>query len=124
MTTLDGQSLFDEQRLVIEIGSPMRQCAEKSVPGLDGVLSIDLGSRVRKIRQKGVLRAVSREQLNLRIAGVGALVDGKTHELVTNDGERFCNLRIDSLETSPIRFSGSGVEVGYEIVYTQLVVDS
>jgi hypothetical protein len=124
MTTLDGQSLFDEQKLVIEIGSPMRRCAEKSVPGLDGVLSIDLGSRNRKIRQKGVLRAVSREQLNLRMAAVSALVDGKTHELVTNDGEQFCNLRTDSFETSQIRFSGSGVEVGYEIIYTQLVIDS
>ena len=124
MTTLDGESLFDEQKLVMEIGSPTRQCAEKSVPGLDGVLSVDLGSRFRRIRQKGMLRAASRQQLDQRMASVSGFIDGKTHKLVTNTGEQFGNIRMDSFEAGSIRYTGGGVEVGYEIVYTQLVMDS
>ena len=116
--------MFDEQKLVVEIGSPTRNYAEKSVPGLDGVLSLDLGSRTRKIKQKGVLRAVSRRQLNLRIAAISAFINGKTHELVTNEGERFNDLRMDSFETGAIQLGGAGVGVGYEILYTQLAIDT
>jgi len=124
MTTLDGESLFDEQKLVVEVGSRTRNYAEKSVPGLDGVLSLDLGSRTRKIKQKGMLRAVSRQQLNLRIAAVSAFIDGKTHELVTNEGEHLNNLRMDSFDAGAIQLSGAGVDVGYEILYTQLAIDT
>jgi hypothetical protein len=124
MTTLDGESLFDEQKLVIEVGSPTRQYIEQSMPGLDGVLSIDLGSRARRIRQKGILRAMSRQQLDQRMAAVSALIDGQTHELVTNAGDQISNLRMDSFEAGSIRYTGGSVEVGYEIVYTQLVMDS
>ena len=124
MTTLDGNSLFDEQKLVIEAGSPTRDCVQKSVPGVDGVLSVDLGSRARRIRQKGVLRASSRQQLNRRTASVSAFIDGKTHELITDAGEQFSSLRMDSFETDPVQFTGGGVEVGYEILYTQLAMDS
>jgi len=122
--TLDGKSLFDEQKLVFEIGSPVRASAERSVPGLDGVLSIDLGSRTRRIRQKGTLRAVSRQQLKFRIAAVSELIDGGTHELITREGEQFGDLRIDSFESGPVQFTGGGVEVSYEIIYTQLAMDS
>ena len=50
-TTLDEQTLFDEQKLEIEVGSFNRDSIEKTVPGLDGALSIDLGRRSRKIKQ-------------------------------------------------------------------------
>ncbi len=55
--TLDGQILFDQQQLEVEPDSISRACIEKAVSGLDGLLSIDLGKRSRKVRQKGTLRA-------------------------------------------------------------------
>ena len=41
--TLDGQDLFEEYQLNIEQGSICRDSTERTVAGLDGVLSIDLG---------------------------------------------------------------------------------
>ena len=119
--TLDGQSLFDEQQLEIEPGSLRRDSIEKAVPGLDGVLSVDLGRRVRKIEQRGVLRAKSRSQMNNRISTISAYMDGDTHTLVTNSGEKFDNLRMDVFKVNKERAGGGGIVVDYEIVYTQLV---
>lgn len=123
--TLDGEILFDESAFGgfdIEGGSYRRASVEKAVPGLDGVLSIDLGGRERKIKQNGVLRAASRSQMNDRIKGVSAYMDGDTHTLVTSNGEQFDNLRMDVFKVSKERTSGGGVAVDYEIVYTQLGV--
>jgi len=119
--TLDGQSLFDEQQLEIEPGSFRRDAIEKAVPGLDGVLSVDLGRRVRKIKQTGVLRAKSRSQMNDRISTISASMDGDTHTLVTKRGEKFDNLRLDVFKVNRQRVDAGGIVVDYEIVYTQLV---
>jgi len=120
--TLDGQSLFDEQQLEIEPGSVSRGSIERTVPGLDGVLSIDLGRRGRKIKQRGVLRAKSRSQMDDRISVISAYMDGDTHTLVTSSGKEFDNLRMDVFKVSKERASGGGVAIDYEIVYTQLEV--
>lgn len=119
--TLDGQNLFDEQQLEIELSSLNRDSIERAVAGLDGVLSVDMGGRSRKIRQRGTLRAQSRTQMNDRISTVSAYMDGDTHTLVTGDGDKFDNLRMDSFKVSKERASGGGMVVDYEIVYTQLV---
>ena len=119
--TLDGQNLFDEQQLEIEQDSLNRDSTEKAVAGLDGVLSVDMGGRARKIRQRGTLRAQSRTQMNTRINAISAYMDGKTHTLVSNEGETFENLRMDSFKVSRERAGGNGIAVDYEIVYTQLV---
>jgi len=121
-TTLDRQALFDEQQLEIEAGSLSRDSVERTVPGLDGVLSIDLGERDRKITQKGTLRAVSRSQMNDRINAISACMEGKTHTLVTSSGEEFYNLRMDVFKVTKERASGGGIAIDYEIIYTQLVV--
>jgi hypothetical protein len=119
--TLDGQNLFDEQQLEIEQDSLNRDSIEKAVAGLDGVLSIDMGERARKIRQRGTLRAQSRAQMNTRINAISAYMDGKTHTLVSNEGETFDNLRMDSFKVNRKLAGGGGMVVDYEIVYTQLV---
>lgn len=119
--TLNGQNLFDEQQLEIEQDSPNRDSIERAVAGLDGVLSIDMGGRARKIRQRGTLRAQSRTQMNDRINVISAYMNGDTHTLVTGDGDKFDNLRMDSFKVSKERTSGGGMVVDYEIVYTQLV---
>jgi len=119
-TTLSGQNLFDGQSLEIEPDSVRRGSVERAVPGLDGVLSIDLGGRGRRIKQAGVLRARSRLQMNERISAISAYMDGDTHTLATENGEEFDNLRVDAFEVTKQRTSGGGVVVDYEIIYTQL----
>lgn len=119
--TLDGDILFDRQQLEIEPGSFNRSTIEKAAPGLDGVLSIDLGGRGRNIKQTGTLRANSRSQMNDRISVISAYMDGNTHTLVTGTGQEFSNLRMDSFTVGNERTDGSGIVVNYEIVYTQLV---
>jgi hypothetical protein len=120
--TLDGQNLFDEQDLKIEQDSIRRDSIERTIPGLDGILSIDMGKRSRKIKQTGVLRARSRPQMDYRIGSILAYIDGDTHILVISDGEEFDNLRMDAFKIMEEKTSGSGLCCDYEIVYTQLVV--
>jgi len=118
---LDGQALFDAQWSAIEVGSGSRETIERAVPGLDGVLSIDIGMRTRKIKQKGTLSAVSRAQLQERIGAISAYMDGDTHTLV-HGSEEFDDLRMDSFKVGNERMDGRGLVVDYEIVYTQLRV--
>ena len=120
--TLDGQDLFDRQELEIEASSVKRASIERAMPGLDGVLSIDLGQRSRQVTQKGVLRAASRAQMDTRIGAISAHMDGNAHTLTDGNSLRFDNLRMDVFKVSNERTSGSGVVVDYEIVYTQLKV--
>lgn len=119
--TIDGQTPFDEHQLEIETGSFNRDSIERKMSGLDGVLSIDLGQRGRKIKQTGTLRAKSRAQLNERVNAISAIMDGETHTLVTDGGETLDNLRMDSFKTNKEQTDGVGIVVEYEIVYTQLV---
>lgn len=119
--TLDAQMLFDEQALEIKADSFSRDSIEKTVPGLDGVLSIDLGLRGRKIRQTGTLQAKSRTQLEKRISKISAFMDGDTHTLTTGGGTEFTNLRMDSFKTGTEHTDGTGIVIDYEIIYTQLV---
>ena len=120
-TTLDKQILFDEQTVEISADSFSRDSIERTVPGLNGVLSIDLGLRGRKIRQTGTIRAKSRTQLNERINKITAFMDGDTHTLVTSSGREFVNLRMDSFKTAAEHTDGTGIITDYEIIYTQLV---
>jgi hypothetical protein len=119
-TTLDGKALFDERDLRIAVGPLERAAIERSIPGLDGLASIDLGVQGRKVRQRGILRATSREQMDSRLAAIESMLDGATHTLQTSDGRQYADLRIDAFKELDRRHEGSGVVVEYEIVYTQL----
>ena len=118
--TIDGQPLFNEHQMAIDINSFSRNSIERKIPGLDGMLSIDLGRSSRKVSQTGTLRAKSRTHMNDRINAISAFVDGNAHTLVTNSGQKLDNLRMDSFNTSKERADGIGIVVDYEIVYTQL----
>jgi hypothetical protein len=122
MVNLDGINLFGEGDSQIEVGSFSRESIERSVAGLDGVISIDLGERGRKIRQKGEIRARSKVDLDSKAGAISAFIDGDTHTLVGSQGERFENVRVDSVSVKNERESGSGVVGDYEVVYTQLMV--
>lgn len=119
--TLDGQMLFDEQALEITADTFQRDSIERTAPGLNGVLSIDLGLRGRKIRQIGTLRATSRTQLEDKITKISVFMDGDTHTLITGSGREFTNLRMDSFKTGTESADGTGIITDYEITYTQLV---
>lgn len=121
-TTLDGNALFDEQGLRIEIDSHSRARIERAICGLDGVLSIDLGQRARIIRQKGVLRAPSRAVMQARTDSIAAFIDGGTHTLRSADGQEYDHVRMDSFRRLNECTSGLGVVVEYEIEYAQLGV--
>jgi hypothetical protein len=118
--TLDAQTLFDEQAMEITADSFRRDSVERTIPGLNGVLSIDLGLRGRKIKQTGTLRSKSRTQLDERISKISAFMDGDTHTLITASGREFTNLRMDSFKTRTEHADGAGITVDYEIIYTQL----
>ena len=117
--TLDGQRVFDEQPVEIRTGSYSRASMERTVPGLDGVLSIDLGRRNRQLTQTGTLRAESRFQMDSRISTISAHMDGNTHTLVTGSHE-FDNLRMDSFKILSEHTDGVGISVDYQIIYSQL----
>jgi hypothetical protein len=118
---LDGEKVFDSQRVSVEAGPVGRASVELSAAGLDGVLSVDLGTRTRRIRQSGLLRAQSRTQLSEKAAAISAFADGRGHTLMV-DGQRYGEARLDSFEVTAERVSGAGVEAEYEIIYTQLQV--
>ena len=120
VVTVDVQFVFDEP-VLLEVDSVRRESIERAAMGLDGVMSIDLGGRGRKVRQKGKLRARSRQELNDKIEAISNLADGNTHTLVDSQGQSFENLRVDSVKMKNEQASGSGVIVDYETVYTQLV---
>jgi hypothetical protein len=119
--TLDGQDIFDERQVEIQEGSINRDSIERAAAGLDGVLSIDMGQRSRKIKQKGLLQAKSRAEMHGRINAISGYMDGKTHTLVRSDGETRNNLRMDSFKVNKERTGGGGIVIDYEIIYTQLI---
>ena len=118
---LDGNRLFDEAA-TIEVESVRRESVERAAAGLDGVVSIDLGERGRKIRQKGEIRARSKAEMKEKIEAVSAFIDGNTHTLTDCEGRTFEDVRVDSLSVENERVSGSGVVADYEIIYRQLTV--
>lgn len=119
-TTLDGKALFDERELIVAVGPIERASIERSVPGLDGLASIDLGRRGRKVRQRGTLRATNQARADARIAPIEAFLDGAPHTLRLSDGRRYDDLRMDAFVQRDRRVEGAGVVVEYEITYTQL----
>jgi hypothetical protein len=116
---VDNQMIFGDDSPVITVGSIQRSVIENSVAGLDGIVSIDLGSRGRKLRQVGHLRAKSTAELNKMIASIEQFLDGRTHSLVSGEDGTFENLRLDSFKITQRSSDGTGAD--YEIIYTQLV---
>jgi len=120
--TLDGQNLFDEQQLEIRLESVHRDSLVRTLAGLDGVMSVDLGQRGRIVKQKGASAAKSKQKMNTKISAISAFMDGDTHTLLGDSGEKFENLRVDAFKVTKEYPTGSGIACEYEIIYRQLVV--
>ncbi len=111
MVTLDGENLFGEEKIKIEAASARRDQIERTAPGLDGVLSIDLGGRGRKIKQSGVLRARSRLEMDEKTAAISSYMDGDIHTLAAG-GRVFEAVRMDEFKVTNERASGAGTGPG------------
>lgn len=119
---LDEIELFDDEQIEIKIGSIEREFVERSAAGVDGVLRIDTGKRGRAIKQKGILRAKTKEKIEEMIGTIGAFQDGNSHRMSDSQGRRFEDICIDKFEAGEIKVSGGGVWCEYEIIYSQLKV--
>jgi hypothetical protein len=120
--TIDETLEFEQEYL--KVGSYHRDAVERSITGLDGVMSIDLGMRKRQLLQKGILHADSTESLRGKVNSFSKLMDGRTHKLVLGDASYFGNLRVDVFEVAKENHSGIGPSCNFEIRYTQLMDSS
>ena len=117
---LDGRAVFGEGHHQVEVMSWRRENVERGFAGLDGVMSLDLGSRERRLRQRGWLVATSIEALSRRFEEIAGYVDGQVHCLVDQDGRSYANVRPDSLRLLKSAGLGNQARGEYEIMYTQL----
>jgi len=93
---------------------------DRGFAGLDGVLSVDLGRRERKFKQRGCLTARNVAALTEMLGDISAYIDGQDYELVDQQGVRYGQVRMDVFTlTGPIS-KGSQASCEYEIHYTQL----
>lgn len=115
---IDGEVKIDEA--AFEAGIIRRQVVERSVGGLDGVASIDLGGRGRDIKVEGVLRAASGKGLDVLTDMIEAKMDGGDCVLSIDDGRQFGDVRIDVFETEERQFGGSSVSCKCKLQCKQL----
>ena len=114
----DGIILFEQ--IELKVGSWEREAVEKSAAGLDGSVSVDLGSRRREIAVRGLVWAFSDQQLKARLDLVRVMMDGGSHTLTVEDGQYFDRLVIDSVELGRKAYSGRGVSCEFEVGCMQL----
>jgi DNA polymerase II large subunit len=117
---IDGT--FEFEQVGLEVQSLKRSEMERSSPGLNGVVSIDLGGRQRQIVQKGILRSSSSKTLDGNIELLSSFIDGKDHSLAVDGDEVFGDLRMDKLEVDDKVHSGRDVSCQFTVTYTQLRV--
>ena len=115
---IDREVKIDEA--VLEAGSIRRGVVERSICGLDGVASIDLGDRGREISVKGILRAASGKGLDSFTKMIEAKMDRGTCILSLDNGREFGDIRIDLFETEDLEFSGSSVSCKCKLLCKQL----
>lgn len=115
---LDGTIQFEQALLSIDGWS--RQCDERSAVGLDGVLSVDMGRRTRRIVQEATIRSVSKNTMQDSIEVLNNTIDGLEHILQLQDGRSFEHLRVDDIAFGQVQISGAGVTCSVKITFTQL----
>ena len=116
----DSEALFGAGRHVLQPTSWRRESTDRGFAGLDGVMSVDLGRRERKLKQRGSLSTASIAALMELIESVSAYIDGQCYELLDQHGVEYSNVRMDSFRLlNPIAV-GNQSQCEYEIVYTQL----
>lgn len=120
MMKFDGRDLFGPGEHKLWAMSWRRERVDRGFAGLDGVLSVDLGRRERKLQQRGFLVARNIAALKEMLGEISAYIDGQDYELISWHGFRYEHVRMDVFTvTGPIS-KGSQASCEYEIHYTQL----
>ena len=114
---LDSTIEYEESQL--QIKSWERGSIDRSVAGLDGVVSVDLGRRSRKLVQSGIIRANSEEQLAEQIDSFALLVDSNEHTLTRGRSHVLTGLRVSNFVAGKVNRSGAGVWCDFEIRFVQ-----
>ena len=122
--TIDGQRIFGEGEHVLRPGSWQRKTIDQGFAGLDGVVSVDLGMRSRKLKQHGYISTGSVRALTELIDMICGYIDGGVHELVDQDGVSYASIRMDAFSLVGPISKGSRARCEYEAVYTQLSNDN
>lgn len=115
---IDDSIFIDQQSL--RAGSAKRDAPLRSAPGVNGLLSLELGWRGRMLHQRGTVRAASRAGLRKIITRLQGLIGGEPVTLRTADGRYFSDLRIECYKLMREQISGAGYVVELEIEYIQL----
>jgi len=118
--TFDSQAIFGVGEHAIRPLSWRRETLDRGFAGLNGVMSLDLGRRERKLKQHGQLSANSIAALLSMMENIATHIDGKSYELVDQNGCSYADIRMDNFTLlGPIN-TGNQVRCEYEIIYTQL----
>ena len=122
--TIDGLRVFGEGEHVLRAGSWQRKTIDQGFAGLDGVVSVDLGMRNRKLKQHGYMSAGNVRALTELIDAICVYIDGRVHELVDQDGVSYASVRMDAFSLVGPISKGSQARCEYEAIYTQLSNDN
>jgi hypothetical protein len=120
--TFDGAILFDKGEHTVEPLSWRREAVQRGFAGLDGVVSMDLGRRERKLRQRGQLVSASKASLLQLMELVASYIDGQAYDLIDQDGVFYAQVRMDSFTLRGPITAANQARCEYEIIYTQLSI--
>jgi len=114
--------MFDKGEHTLQPLSWRREAVQRGFAGLDGVVSMDLGRRERKLQQRGHLVSASKASLLQLMELVASYIDGQSYDLTDQNGVFYPQVRMDSFALrGPIR-AANQASCEYEIIYTQLSV--
>ena len=116
----DGKELFGKGEQTLQVQSWRREGVDYGFAGLDGVVSVDLGRRERKLKQQGWLTAESVGALMRQMEEISGYIDGQGYELVDGGGIGYRRVRMDSFALLGSITAGNQARCEYEINYTQL----
>jgi len=116
----DGNELFGKSEHLLSVRSWRREGLDYGFAGLDGVVSVDLGRRERKLKQRGWLTAESVGALMRQVEEISGYIDGQGYELVDRGGVCYGQVRMDSFTLLGSVTAGNQARCEYDINYTQL----
>lgn len=118
--TFNSDRLFGIGQHTVLPKSWQRATKDEAFAGLNGVLSVDMGRRGRKIVQQGSLSAKSVKALTQMMDAITAYINGQAYELVDENGCVYSAVRMDHFQIVGNIKLGHPVSCAYEIEYTQL----
>jgi len=118
--TFNDKKLFGTGEHKLKPLSWRRESTERGFAGLDGVVSVDLGRRERKLKQQGRLSAVSTAALLKRMEEITNYIDGQAYRLVDQYGTVYEQVRMDGFTILGSITSSNQACCEYEVIYTQL----